>query len=144
MPKGPLEGVKIVEFAGVGRGPMGGMRLADLGATVLRLERHDYVQLGTDKPARFNLLTRNRQTLKLNLKEPEGIETALRIIDRSDALIEGFRPGVMERLGLSPEKCLTRNSKLVYARVTGWGQDRPLANGARHALNWVAFPAALH
>src|SRR6202011_3341195 len=77
MPKGPLEGVKIVEFAGVGPGPMGAMLLADLGATVLRLERHDYVQLGTDKPARFNLLTRNRQTLKLNLKEPEGIETAL-------------------------------------------------------------------
>ena len=144
MPKGPLAGIKIVEFAGVGPGPMGAMLLADLGATVLRLERHDYVQLGTDKPARFNLLTRNRQTLKLNLKEPEGIETALRIIDRSDALIEGFRPGVMERLGLSPEKCLARNSKLVYARVTGWGQDGPLAKAAGHDLNYVALSGALH
>jgi len=99
------------------------MLLADLGATVLRLERHDYVQLGTDKPARFNLLTRNRQTLKLNLKEPEGIETALRIIDRSDALIEGFRPGVMERLGLSPEKCLARNFQARLCASHRLGQD---------------------
>src|SRR5260370_16501352 len=99
MPKGPLEGVKIVEFAGVGPGPMGAMLLADLGATVLRLERHDYVQLGTDKPARFNLLTRNRQTLKLNLKKPEGIETRLRIINRSDRLFAGFRPRALNKLG---------------------------------------------
>jgi alpha-methylacyl-CoA racemase len=141
---GPLAGYRIVEFAGIGPGPMCAMLLADMGATVLRLERPAGETLGIDKPARFDLLNRNRHSLPLDLKEPAGLAAAFELIERADALIEGFRPGTMERLGLGPEQCFKRNPRLVYGRITGWGQDGPLASAAGHDLNYIALTGALH
>ncbi len=140
---GPLAGVRIVEFAGIGPGPMAAMLLADLGASVLRLDRPTPSGLGIDMPQRFNLLTRNRVTVALDLKHPDGIALALDLIAAADALIEGFRPGTMERLGLGPEIALARNPRLVYGRVTGWGQTGPLAQAAGHDLNYLALSGAL-
>src|ERR1700737_3925492 len=132
---GPLAGIKIVELAGIGPGPMCAMLLADLGATVLRIDRPEPSDLGIARPLRYDLLLRGRRSLALDLKHPEGKALALRLIERADALIEGFRPGVTERLGLGPDDCLARNPRLVYGRVTGWGQDGPLAQAAGHDLN---------
>ena len=125
---GPLAGYRIVEFAGIGPGPFCAMLLADMGATVLRLDRPTVANLGIDRPARFNLLNRGRCSAIIDLKREEGIALALELVGKADALIEGFRPGTMERLGLGPEPCLARNQRLVYGRVTGWGQDGPLAD----------------
>jgi alpha-methylacyl-CoA racemase len=130
---GPLAGLKIVEMAGIGPGPMCAMLLADLGATVLRIDRTEPSNLGLQREARFNLLLRSRKAIPVDLKRPEGTALALRLIEQADALIEGFRPGVMERLGLGPDMCLARNKRLVYGRMTGWGQDGPLALAAGHA-----------
>jgi crotonobetainyl-CoA:carnitine CoA-transferase CaiB-like acyl-CoA transferase len=141
---GPLQGTKIVELAGIGPGPMCAMLLADLGATVLRVERKDPVELGSPRPLRYNLLLRNRRAIALDLKQPGAVELVLRLLAKADALIEGFRPGVTERLGLGPEACLRRNPRLVYGRVTGWGQDGPLAHAAGHDLNYIALTGALH
>jgi len=141
---GPLAGVKILEFAGVGPGPMAAMLLADLGATVLRVERKEPSGLGIERPLKYNLLLRNRQAIALDLKRPEAVELALSLVERADALIEGFRPGVMERLGLGPEPCFARNRTLVYGRMTGWGQDGPLASAAGHDLNYIALSGALN
>jgi alpha-methylacyl-CoA racemase len=142
---GPLAGYRIVEFAGIGPAPMAAMLLADMGATVLRLDRPERAaDLGIEKPARFNLLNRGRETVKLDLKSPAGLKTALDLIGKADALIEGFRPGTMERIGLGPEVCLARNPRLVYGRMTGWGQDGPLAPTAGHDLNYIALTGALH
>lgn len=141
---GPLTGYRVVEFAGIGPGPIGAMLLADLGATVLRLARPDKVQLGSEKVPGFDLTCRNRQLLTVDLKNPQGVELALALVDKADALIEGFRPGVMERIGLGPDVCLARNPRLVYARTTGWGQDGPLAGAAGHDLNYIALSGALH
>jgi len=137
---GPLANLKIVEFAGIGPGPMCGMLLADLGADVLRVERIQARQIRLRSP----ILNRSRRSVALDLKKPEGVATTLKLLDQADALIEGFRPGVMERLGLGPDVCLARNPKLVYGRMTGWGQDGPLAHAAGHDINYIALTGALH
>jgi alpha-methylacyl-CoA racemase len=141
---GPLAGVKVVEFTGIGPAPMCAMLLADLGARVLRIDRTEPSDLGLQRELRYDLLLRNRPAVALDLKRPDGQALALRLVERADALIEGFRPGVMERLGLGPKDCLARNSRLVYGRVTGWGQDGPLASAAGHDLNYIALVGALH
>ena len=141
---GPLTGIKIVELTGIGPGPMCAMLLADLGATVLRIDRPEPSDLGVPRPLRYDLLLRGRKCLALDLKHPDAKALALQLIDRADALIEGFRPGVTERLGLGPEDCLARNPSLVYGRVTGWGQGGPLAQAAGHDLNYIALAGAVH
>ena len=141
---GPLNGVKIVELAGIGPGPMCAMLLADLGATVLRIDRLQPVDLGNPRPLKYNLLLRNRQAIALDLKKSESTDLVLRLVAQADGLIEGFRPGVTERLGLGPDVCLERNPKLVYGRMTGWGQTGPLAAVAGHDLNYIALAGALH
>ncbi|HZM45353.1 MAG TPA: CaiB/BaiF CoA-transferase family protein [Burkholderiales bacterium] len=141
---GPLKGVKIVELAGIGPGPMCAMLLADLGATVLRVDRKEQVDLGTPRPLEFNLLLRNRKSIALDLKQRAAVDLVLGLVGKADALIEGFRPGVTERLGLGPTECLRRNPKLVYGRMTGWGQSGPLAHAAGHDLNYIALTGALH
>ncbi len=141
---GPLAGIKVVELAGIGPGPMCAMLLADMGATVLRVDRPEPSGLGIDRPLRYNLLLRGRRSVAVDLKSPAGKALALRLVKHADALIEGFRPGVTERLGLGPDDCLARNPRLVYGRVTGWGQDGPLAQAAGHDLNYIALVGALH
>ncbi len=140
---GPLRGLKIIELAGVGPGPMGAMVLADLGATVLRIERREPVELGLKRPLQYNLLLRNRGSIALDLKDPRAVEVVLKLVAKADALIEGFRPGVTERLGLGPEPCLKRNPRLVYGRMTGWGQSGPLAQTAGHDLGYIAITGVL-
>ncbi len=141
---GPLAGLKIVEFTGIGPAPMAAMMLADMGATVLRIDRVTRADVGVPMAEEHEFTHRNRGVLNLDLKKPAAIEAALRLIDGADALIEGFRPGVMERLGLGPEVCLRRNPKLSYGRVTGWGQEGPMAQAAGHDLNYIALTGALH
>jgi alpha-methylacyl-CoA racemase len=141
---GPLAGVRIVEFAGIGPGPMAAMLFADLGAAVLRVDRISPSDLGIDMPTKFELLHRSRPAIAVDLKRPEGIALAIELIEKADALIEGFRPGTMERLGLGPDAMLTRNPRLVYGRMTGWGQSGPLAQAAGHDLNYLALAGALH
>jgi alpha-methylacyl-CoA racemase len=140
---GPLKGIKIVEFAGIGPGPFAAMMLSDLGADVIRLERHNRVAPGDKSHASPDLLNRGRRSAGVNLKSAGGVETALRLVERADVLIEGFRPNVMEKLGLGPEPCLARNPRLVYGRMTGWGQDGPLAEAAGHDINYIALAGAL-
>ena len=140
---GPLQGVRILEFAGIGPGPFAAMMLSDMGADVLRLDRSGSVKDEMPPGSSKDLLNRNRRSVGLNLKSPEGIETALRLIEKADALIEGYRPGVMERLGLGPDVCLGRNPSLVYGRMTGWGQDGPMAHAAGHDINYVALAGSL-
>ena len=137
---GPLKGIKVVEIASIGPGPFCAMMLADMGAEVTRVDRRG----ARGKGEKHEVLNRGRRSIAVNLKCGEGVELLLRLIDRSDALIEGFRPGVMERLGLGPEKCLERNSRLVYGRVTGWGQTGPLSHTAGHDINYIAISGALH
>jgi alpha-methylacyl-CoA racemase len=143
--QGPLAGLRVVEFAGIGPGPFCGLLLSDLGADVLRIDRAD--QRPSSPPSRAalaaELLGRGRRSAAIDLKSGAGVALALRLIERSDALIEGFRPGVMERLGLGPEPCLERNPRLIYGRITGWGQDGPLASAAGHDLNYIALAGAL-
>ena len=141
---GVLSGYKIVEFAGIGPAPMCAMLLSDMGAEVLRLDRAEDADLGVPTDAKFNLLGRGRRSVAIDLKKPEGTEAALKLIEQADALIEGFRPGVMERLGLSPEVCMARNPRLVFGRMTGWGQEGPLANAVGHDINYIALIGALH
>lgn len=136
---GPLQGVRVVELAGIGPGPYAAMLLGDLGAEVLRIDRPGAPQLGTQDPT-----LRNRRSLSLDLKRPEALEVLLRAVDRADALIEGYRPGVAERLGFGPEVCLERNPRLVYGRITGWGQTGPLAHTAGHDINYIALSGLLH
>src|SRR5437868_1603421 len=127
---GPLEGVKIVEFAGIGPGPFCCMLLSDMGADVVRIDRTEPADLGTPTDPKYALLNRGRRSIALDLKKKEDIETAKALVAKADALIEGFRPGVMERLGLGPDEMLKLNPKLVYGRMTGWGQEGPLASAA--------------
>lgn len=141
---GPLAGIRIVELAGIGPGPMAAMLFADLGATVVRLDRISPSDLGIDMPTKFELLHRSRPSIAVDLKRPEGISLAIELIEKADALIEGFRPGTMERLGLGPDAMLARNPRLVYGRMTGWGQSGPLAHAAGHDLNYLALVGALH
>jgi alpha-methylacyl-CoA racemase len=141
---GPLDGVKIVEFTGIGPAPMAAMMLADMGATIIRIDRPGPTELGIPMPEKFEFTKRSRAVIGLDLKQPASIQFVQKLIDGADALIEGFRPGVMERLGLGPDICLRRNPKLAYGRVTGWGQDGPLALAAGHDLNYIALTGALH
>ncbi len=135
---GPLHGLRILEFAGIGPGPFCAMLLADLGAEVVRLDRQD-----GPPGSRQDFVGRGRRSVALDLKSPAAVEAALRLVEGADALIEGYRPGVMERLGLGPDPCLGRNPRLVYGRMTGWGQEGPLAQAAGHDINYIALTGAL-
>ena len=141
---GPLAGLKVLEFAGVGPTPMGTMLLADMGAEVVTIDRTEPIELGSPKTPGFDLLRRNRLVVKMDLKHKEAQACALGMAAKADVLIEGFRPGVMERLGLGPDVCRARNRGLVYARMTGWGQTGPLADRAGHDLNYISLTGALH
>lgn len=138
---GPLTGLKVIEMVGLGPAPFCAMLLADMGAEVIRVQRPGQA-LG--ERARFDVLGRGRRAIALDLRQSEGVETLLQLLEGADAMIEGFRPGVMERLGLGPEQCLQRNPKLVYGRMTGWGQSGPLAQAAGHDINYIALAGALH
>ncbi|MEC9345549.1 MAG: CaiB/BaiF CoA-transferase family protein [Pseudomonadota bacterium] len=140
---GPLAGMKVVELAGIGPGPFCCMMLADMGAEVIRIDRTAAADLGTPMDPRFNILNRSRKSLALDLKQPEAVEIVLKLVESADVLVEGFRPGVTERLGLGPADCHARNPKLVYGRMTGWGQDGPLAPAAGHDINYIAITGAL-
>jgi alpha-methylacyl-CoA racemase len=145
---GPLEGVRIVEFAGLGPAPFGAMLLADLGADIIRLDRPGgypapHESLDFEQFGKFAIYNRNRRTIRLDLKAPKGRNAAFRLIGKADALIEPFRPGVMEKLGLGPNECLAANPRLLYARMTGWGQTGPLARTAGHDLNYIGLSGAL-
>lgn len=141
---GVLSGYKVVEFAGIGPAPMCAMLLSDMGAEVLRIDRTEDADLGVATDAKFNLLGRGRRSVAIDLKQPAGTEAALKLIGQADALIEGFRPGVMERLGVGPDVCLARNPRLVFGRMTGWGQEGPLAKAVGHDINYIALVGALH
>ena len=140
---GPLSGVKVLEFAGLGPAPFCGMLLADLGADVVRIDRRGAA--GAPSIAEgMRVLGRGRRSIELDLKAAADVETALALAGKADALIEGFRPGVMERLGLGPDAVLARNPKIAYGRMTGWGQDGPLARTAGHDIDYIALTGALH
>ena len=140
---GPLSGIKVVELQGLGPGPFCGMMLADMGATVIRVDRAANVPDVAPNAPSLDILARGRQSIAVDLKHRDGVETVLRLVQGADALIEGFRPGVMERLGLGPEVCLARNPRLVYGRMTGWGQEGPYAQMAGHDINYIALAGAL-
>lgn len=137
---GPLAGIKVIEMEGLGPTPFCAMMLADMGAEVLRVVRKTARGMGS----RFDVLHRGRRSIAIDLKTSGAAEAFLRMIARADALVEGFRPGVMERLGLGPDECLKRNPRLIYGRMTGWGQDGPLAQAAGHDINFIALSGALH
>ncbi|WP_369059904.1 CaiB/BaiF CoA-transferase family protein [Caulobacter sp. 73W] len=139
MAQGPLSGLKVLEFAGIGPGPFCGMLLSDLGADVVRIDRK-----GSGRSSPADITARGRRSIALDLKKPEAVEACLKLAERSKALFEGFRPGVMERLGLGPDVALKRNPKLVYGRMTGWGQTGPYAAAAGHDMNYIAISGALH
>jgi alpha-methylacyl-CoA racemase len=144
---GPLHGLKVVELVGLGPGPFAAMLLSDMGAQVIRIDRADRVRHVSKELAHtpsLDLLARGRPNVGVDLKHPEGVACVLRLIEQSDALIEGFRPSVMERLGLGPDVCLARNPRLVYGRMTGWGQSGPLAQRAGHDIDYIAIAGALH
>src|SRR5688572_25361310 len=139
---GPLRGIKVVEIAGIGPGPHACMILADLGADVIRVERAGGA--GSPGPREADLLSRGRPSVALDLKNPAAVEAVLQLVEGADILLEGMRPGVTERLGLGPEDCLSRNPRLVYGRMTGWGQDGPWSQMAGHDMNYIAISGALH
>ena len=141
---GPLTGVRVIEFEAIGPGPFAGMLLADMGADVLLVDRPGATELGLKRERWMDVMLRGRRSVTLDLKAPGAAQAALELVARADALIEGFRPGVMERLGLGPEACLKANPKLVYGRMTGWGQDGPLAARAGHDINYIALAGVLH
>jgi alpha-methylacyl-CoA racemase len=136
---GPLKGIKIIEMAGIGPGPFCGMVLADLGAEVIRVDRASAKGTGSRQEAS----NRGKKSIAVDLKSKEGVEIVLKLVQEADAIFEGFRPGVMERLGLGPEECMELNESLVYGRMTGWGQDGPLANAAGHDINYISLSGAL-
>jgi alpha-methylacyl-CoA racemase len=140
---GPLQGVKVVELSGIGPGPFCGMLLADMGAEVVRVDRASAVsEEPSDRPY-GDALARGKRAVAVDLKHPDGVAAVLRLVAQADALIEGFRPGVTERLGIGPDACLARNPRLVYGRMTGWGQDGPYAQAAGHDINYIALGGAL-
>jgi alpha-methylacyl-CoA racemase len=139
---GPLHGVKIIEIAGIGPGPFAAMLLADMGADIIRVERAQAVTGDFSKP-NLEPMYRGRRSIGVDLKNPDGVETVMRLVEQADALIEGFRPGVTERLGIGPDAVLARNRKIVYGRMTGWGQDGPYAQAAGHDINYIALAGAL-
>ncbi len=136
---GPLTGYRIIEFAGIGPAPFASMMLADMGAEVIRIDRAGPT---TDKPV-TDVMLRGRRSIAINLKHPDGVAAVLRLVETADGLVEGFRPGVMERLGLGPDVCAARNLKLVFGRMTGWGQDGPYAQAAGHDINYISLAGAL-
>ena len=140
---GPLSGIKVIELAGIGPGPFTSMMLSDLGAEVVRVDRPDPGELSAHQDHRKDLLLRGRRSVAVNLKNPKGVETVLALIDQADVLIDPYRPGVTERLGVGPDVCMERNPRLVYGRMTGWGQDGPLAKVAGHDINYVAIAGPL-
>jgi len=140
---GTLSGYKIVEFAGIGPAPMCAMLLADMGADVLRIDRAEDAALGVALETKYSLLSRGRKSVAIDLKKPAGVAAAMKLIEKADALLEGFRPQVMERLGLGPDQCLKRNPRLIYGRMTGWGQEGPLAHAAGHDINYIALSGVL-
>src|SRR5215469_3697687 len=137
---GPLAGVRVLEIAGLGAAPYGCMMLADMGAEVVRVDRLG----GSPDTAEHSPLLRNRRSVAINLKAPAGRDLLLAMVERADVLVEAFRPGVAERLGIGPDICLGRNARLVYARMTGWGQSGPLAQSAGHDLNYIGLAGLLH
>jgi alpha-methylacyl-CoA racemase len=137
-PQGPLSGLKVLEFAGIGPGPFCGMLLSDLGADVVRIDRK-----GSGRSSPADVTARGRRSVALDLKSPAAVETCLKLMESADGIIEGFRPGVMERLGLGPDVALVRNPRLVYGRMTGWGQTGPYAKAAGHDMNYIAITGAL-
>ena len=141
---GPLAGIRILEFEAIGPAPFAGMLLADMGADVLVVDRPASTDLGLKRERWYDVLMRGKRSVTLDLKNPAAVEAALSLIEKADALIEGFRPGVMERLGLGPDAALARNPRLVYGRMTGWGQDGPLAPRAGHDINYIALAGVLH
>jgi len=136
---GPLKGFRVIELAGIGPGPFCGMMLADMGAEVIRVDR-----AAAGRGRGKDVLTRGRKSIAVDLKSAEGREVVLKLCEGADAIFEGFRPGVTERLGLGPDDCMARNGKLVYGRMTGWGQDGPMAQAAGHDINYIALSGALH
>jgi alpha-methylacyl-CoA racemase len=140
---GPLHGTRIIEVAGIGPGPFAAMMLSDMGAEVIRVERTQVVRDPIPAEPGWDVLQRGRRNAAIDLKHPDGSAAFLRLVERADALIEGFRPGVMERLGLGPDECLARNPRLVYGRMTGWGQDGPFAPVAGHDINYISLAGAL-
>jgi len=143
MTKGPLSGYRIIEIAGIGPGPFAAMMLADMGAEVIRVERAQSVKGTATATAHWDTLLRGRKNIAIDLKNPQGVEALLQLVEKADAIIEGFRPGVMERLGIGPTECAKRNPKIVFGRMTGWGQDGPYASLAGHDINYIALAGAL-
>ena len=136
---GPLKGLKIIEMAGIGPGPFCGMVLADLGAEIIRVDRASAIGTGSKQDA----ANRGKKSIAVDLKSEEGVEVVLKLVETADAIFEGFRPGVMERLGLGPDVCSKRNERIVFGRMTGWGQEGPLANAAGHDINYISLTGAL-
>src|SRR5262245_23481853 len=143
MGTGPLKGIRILEFAGIGPGPFTAMMLSDMGAEILRIDRAGAVSTPIPSDPHWDIMQRGRRSVALDLKHPEAVATALRMIERADALIEGFRPGVLERLGLGPDVCLARNPRLAYGRMTGWGQEGPLSQRAGFDINYLSLTGGL-
>src|SRR3954464_9317343 len=141
---GPLSGIRVLEFEAIGPAPFAGMLLADMGADVLLVDRPSASDLGLKRERWYDVMLRGKRSVTLDLKSAQGVQAALELVARADALIEGFRPGVMERLGLGPDVVLQRNPKIVYGRMTGWGQDGPLAPRAGHDINYIALAGVLH
>ena len=140
---GPLQGIRVIELQGIGPGPFCGMMLSDMGAEVIRIDRAGNVSAMDKENPPIDVLARGRSSIGVDLKHPDGVEVVLRLVETADALIEGFRPGVMERLGIGPDECLARNPGLVYGRMTGWGQEGPYAMAAGHDINYIALAGAL-
>ena len=138
---GPLAGLRVVELQGIGPGPFCGMMLADMGAEIIRVDRSAAVGSGARTA---DVLARGRKSIAVDLKNPQGVETVLKLVETADVLLEGFRPGVTERLGLGPDVCLERNPKLVYGRMTGWGQTGTMAHAAGHDINYISLSGVLH
>jgi alpha-methylacyl-CoA racemase len=143
LPKGPLAGISVVEFGGIGPAPFGAMVLGDLGADVVRVDRVEQVDEPAWRERNRDAMMRNRRSVAIDLKQPEGADAALRLVTSADVLVEGFRPGVMERLGLGPDVCMERNQRLVFVRMTGWGQEGPWARQAGHDIDYIALSGAL-
>lgn len=140
---GPLKGMKVVMVGGIGPGPFCAQMLADMGADIIRIDKKGEPRIAFIQK-KFDVLHRNIRSVTIDFKKKEGIEAALKLIDKAEAIIEGFRPGVMEKLGLGPDICLKRNPKLIFGRMTGWGQEGPLAQAAGHDINYIALTGALH
>lgn len=140
---GPLEGIRLIELAGLGPCPFAGMMLADAGADIIRIDRYEKATYPPHQDAHVDLMNRGRRSVAIDLKHPDGVGLVLRLVEGADGLMEGFRPGVVERLGLGPEVCLARNPRLVFGRMTGWGQQGPLASSAGHDIDYIALAGAL-